>query len=350
MNVIDSNILERDAGGKPLHTFPHPALMALAVFAAAMLSAAPAHADLQLCNRTSYIFDLALGLESKGATATQGWFRVNPGDCRTVLTGELNAEKVFVATRALPLYGSAPLVQTGGPQLCVANDNFIIAGAQKCPSGSNYLTPFNEVKPSEGNSDALTANIAEEDDYDAEQARLAGIQRLLVAAGYDANPIDGLEGKRTEAAIGQFVRDHGLSPDAQGKPAFFDALLAATRQEQAASFTWCNDTRYTVMAALGAEGKSSVATRGWYRIGPGHCTKPDEAADAKHLYSFAEAIDENGAPIAKGTATLAWGGSVILCTRDLKFEIDDQKDCSARGLRGTGFAPVDAGATVRFRE
>src|SRR5690242_2375182 len=26
MHVIDSNILERDAGGKPLHTFPHPAL------------------------------------------------------------------------------------------------------------------------------------------------------------------------------------------------------------------------------------------------------------------------------------------------------------------------------------
>jgi hypothetical protein len=26
MNVIDSNIVERDAGGKPLHTFPHPAL------------------------------------------------------------------------------------------------------------------------------------------------------------------------------------------------------------------------------------------------------------------------------------------------------------------------------------
>jgi hypothetical protein len=25
MNVIGSSILERDAGGKPLHTFPHPA-------------------------------------------------------------------------------------------------------------------------------------------------------------------------------------------------------------------------------------------------------------------------------------------------------------------------------------
>jgi uncharacterized membrane protein len=325
--------------------------MLLAVLAAAMLSAiSPARADLQLCNRTSYILDLALGLESKGATATQGWFRINPGDCRAVLTGELNAERVFVATRALPVYGSAPLAQAGGPQLCVANDNFIIAGAQKCPSGVNYLVAFNEVKPSEGNGDALTANIAEEDDYDAEQARLAGIQRLLVAAGYDANPIDGLEGKKTEAAIGQFIRDRGLPSDVQGKPAFFDALVAATRQGQAASFTWCNDTRYTVMAALGAEGKSGVATRGWYRVAPGHCTKPDEAADAKHLYSFAEAIDENGAPIAKGTGTLVWGGSVILCTRDLKVEIDDQKDCGARGFRGTGFAPVDAGATVRFRE
>jgi hypothetical protein len=26
MNGIDSNILEREADGKPLHTFPHPAL------------------------------------------------------------------------------------------------------------------------------------------------------------------------------------------------------------------------------------------------------------------------------------------------------------------------------------
>jgi hypothetical protein len=26
MTMIDSNILERDAGGKPLRTFPHPAL------------------------------------------------------------------------------------------------------------------------------------------------------------------------------------------------------------------------------------------------------------------------------------------------------------------------------------
>ena len=35
MNVIDSNILERDAGGKPLHTFPHPALAGMVLIAPA---------------------------------------------------------------------------------------------------------------------------------------------------------------------------------------------------------------------------------------------------------------------------------------------------------------------------
>jgi uncharacterized membrane protein len=35
-------------------------------------------------------------------------------------------------------------------------------------------------------------NLAEEADYDDAQARLAGIQRLLVMSGYDAYPIDGV--------------------------------------------------------------------------------------------------------------------------------------------------------------
>jgi hypothetical protein len=39
MNVIDSHILERDAGGKPLHTFPHPALAVIGLLFAAAASA-----------------------------------------------------------------------------------------------------------------------------------------------------------------------------------------------------------------------------------------------------------------------------------------------------------------------
>jgi uncharacterized membrane protein len=43
-----------------------------------------------------------------------------------------------------------------------------------------------------------------------------------------------------------------------------------------------------------------------------------------------------------------------LCTRDVRFEISEQKDCSGQGLTATGFAVIDMagkpGATVRFRE
>jgi hypothetical protein len=39
INVIDSNILERDAGGKPLHTFPHPALVVLQLVPLALIGA-----------------------------------------------------------------------------------------------------------------------------------------------------------------------------------------------------------------------------------------------------------------------------------------------------------------------
>ena len=48
---------------------------------------------------------------------------------------------------------------------------------------------------------------------------------------------------------------------------------------------------------------------------------------------------------------LNWGGATQLCTRESKFEINDQADCGNRGLTVTGFAAVDmsgGGKTLRF--
>ena len=36
------------------------------------------------------------GLEEKDAAATRGWFRVDPGQCKTVLQGALTADKAYV--------------------------------------------------------------------------------------------------------------------------------------------------------------------------------------------------------------------------------------------------------------
>jgi uncharacterized membrane protein len=317
------------------------------------LSALPARADLQLCNRTSYVLDLALALEDKSAAATRGWFRLDPGQCRPVLTGAIEAEHIYVHARALAAYGPAPLPQTGHADFCVADGNFVIAGARTCPRGGGQrLVRFTAVQPSQSEQ-GLTASLAEAADYDPEQARLAGVQRLLVVAGYDANPIDGIEGKKTEGALAQFLKDHRLAGDAATAPNFFDVMAEALKQSDGIGFSWCNETAYTAMAALGIDEKGNVVTRGWYRVEPGKCVKPDFAGDARRVFSFAEAVDKDGQTVKRGDKALAWGGSAMLCTRDVRFEIADQTDCPGRGLTATGFAIVDLsgrGTTVRFKE
>jgi uncharacterized membrane protein len=315
----------------------------------------PARADLQFCNKTSYVLDLALGLEEKDAAATRGWFRVDPGACRNVLQGTLTADRVYIHARALAAYGASPLPQAGHADFCITDGNFVIAAAKACQTrGGQRLARFSLIKPSETEQGLMTAYLGEEADYDPAQARLAGIQRLLVIAGYDANPIDGLEGKKTTAALDQFLKDRRLPGDAQTGPTFFQALLEATKAADGVGFSWCNETPHAVMAALGVDENGAVTTRGWYRVEPGKCVKPETPAKPAKLFSFAEAIDKDGQALKRGDKLLVWGGPMQLCTRDVRFEIAEQKNCTGQGLTATGFAVIDLagkqGATVRFRE
>jgi uncharacterized membrane protein len=315
---------------------------------------APARADLQFCNKTSYVLDLALGLEEQGAAATRGWFRVDPGACRSVLQGTPQAEKVYLHARAHPAYGPSPLPQTGHADFCIADGNFVIAAAKSCQTRAGQrLMRFSEVKPSQ-TEQGLTAYLGEEADYDPAQARLAGVQRLLVIAGYDANPIDGLEGKKTAAALDQFLKDRKLPADAANGATFFQVLLDAVKEADGVGFSWCNETQHAVLAAIGIDEKGTVTTRGWYRVEAGKCVKPELPAKPGRLYSFAEAVDKEGQALKRGDRLLVWGGPAQLCTGDVRFEITEQKNCVGQGLTATGFAVIDLagkqGATVRFRE
>ena len=334
--------------GAPAMRALFPALLALFTLTA------PARADLQFCNKTSYVLDLALALEEKDAAATRGWFRLDPGACRNVLQGALSAERIYLHARALSAYGPAPLPQAGHADFCIADGNFVIAAAKTCQSRSGQrLARFSQIKPSE-TEQGLTAYLGEEADYDPAQARLAGIQRLLVIAGYDANPIDGLEGKKTTAALDQFLKDRRLPAEAVNEASFFQAMLDAVKAADGVGFSWCNETPHAVMAALGIEESGAITTRGWYRVEAGKCVRPDLPAKPAKLYSFAEAVDREGQALKRGDKLLVWGGPMQLCTRDVRFEISEQKDCGAQGLTATGFALIDMagkpGATVRFRE
>jgi uncharacterized membrane protein len=273
-------------------------------------TASAAQAELSLCNRTSYQMEAAIALEKRANVSTRGWFRIDPGQCKQVVEGAVDVDMVYINARTPPVYGSAPLPQNGNADFCVRDGNFQIDNARSCPASQQAR--FSPARPSD-TPKGYAVNLAEEADYDDAQARLAGIQRLLVIAGYDANPIDGVQG-----------------------------------------FTWCNDTKYAVMAAIGTYEAGATVARGWYRVDAGQCLRPDVRGDPRKVLSYGEAIDSNGRVIRTGDAPLSWGGTVALCTRDGKFELSDHKDCAARGLNSAGFAAVDIGTQgatiVRFKE
>jgi uncharacterized membrane protein len=324
---------------------------ALLLAALPLVTAAPARADLTLCNRTSYRMQTAIGIERRANVETRGWFRLDPGECRKVINGPFDAHMTYVHARTPAVYGSAPLPQNGEAEFCVRDGNFEFPNGRGCPLAQQVH--FAAAKPSDSDK-GPAINLAEQAGYDEAQARLAGIQRLLTIAGYDANPIDGVDGAKTQGALAKFLLDHKLTSEAVARPDFFDALIEAARHPQGPGFIWCNDSLYTVMAAVGTVEMGAIVTRGWYRIAAGQCLRPDVSAGAQRFYSYAEAVDANGRAIKRGDAALAWGGNVTLCTRDARFELANQKDCAARGLNSAGFAVIDLStqpsATIRFKE
>jgi uncharacterized membrane protein len=115
--------------------------------------------------------------------------------------------------------------------------------------------------------------------------------------------------------------------------------------------TWCNDTPHKIVAAVATDDGKSVISRGWYRIDPGKCLHPDVSGQPKQIFSFAEAVDAENRTITIKDKPLNWGGPKELCTRESKFEINEQGDCGTRGLVVAGFAAVDmsgGGKTLRF--
>ncbi len=303
-------------------------IAAAAAFALVVLTTS-AHAELTLCNRTSYRMDVAIGLEKRANVETRGWFRIDPGQCRQVLDGPYDADMAYVYARTPRVYGSAPLPQNGNAEFCIRDGDFTISNGRECPMSQQAR--FTPARPSDSPK-GPAINLAEEADYDDAQARLAGIQRLLVIAGYDASPIDGVQGSKTQAALNRFLADRKLSAEEAANPNFFETLIAAAQSPEGHGFTWCNDSKYPVMAAIGTLEAGTVITRGWYRVESGACLRPDVRGDQQKLYSYGEAVDSNGRALKRGEQPVAWGGDVPLCTRDGKFELSDQKDCAVRGL------------------
>ncbi len=168
--------------------------------------------------------------------------------------------------------------------------------------------PFTQITPTQTDDGNLVAYLAEDSEYDDEQARLAGIQRLLVIAGYDAAPIDGVDGPKTQGALAAFLKSRGLPPTSCSRRISSATMIDAVQAPSSTGLTWCNDTPHKVMAAVATDDGKAVTSRGWYRIEPGKCLHPDVTGQPKQVFSFAEAVDADNRTIRLKDKPLNWGG------------------------------------------
>jgi uncharacterized membrane protein len=100
-------------------------------FAAFALLALPAHAALQVCNKTAKPTRVAVGRFDGTAWISEGWWTLAPAHCETVVPGRLNARYYY-------LYASDGGAGSwdGSRDFCVAaNEKFQIRGRGNCARG-----------------------------------------------------------------------------------------------------------------------------------------------------------------------------------------------------------------------
>ena len=281
------------------------------------VSSLPAFADLKLCNRMSYVVEAAIGIDDKvrdrharlvpdrsrrlpRGAAGRADRRPHPAECARARRLRRLADPAERQRHAVHRAGQFRHRRR--------------APVPRQPDARALHPDHADASTDDGN---LVAYLAEDSEYDDEQARLAGIQRLLVIAGYDAAPIDGVDGPKTQGALAAFLKSRGLGADVVQSQNFFTTMIEAVQKPSSSGLTWCNDTPHKIMAAVATDDGKAVTSRGWYRIDPGKCLHPDVTGQPKQVYSFAEAVDgENRAIKLQGQAAELGRGEGALHARE----------------------------------
>lgn len=117
-------------------------LTALAVSA----FADPARAELQLCNQSFEVLNVALASPEEGQDfTTHGWWRVAPNQCATLQREVLHSRYYYIF--ATDVFGNEVL--SGSIPMCVAPRRFEIAGQQDCLLRGYLDARFAEVDTEE---------------------------------------------------------------------------------------------------------------------------------------------------------------------------------------------------------
>ena len=123
----------------------HPLRLALTlagfVLMALAVSAAPARADLRVCNQSTNQVSIALGYRAEKGWQSEGWWVAPAGKCAVVYQGDLHS-RFFYLYVADDIGGGA---WDGTNFMCTRDESFTIFGVEDCLARGYERTGFFEV-------------------------------------------------------------------------------------------------------------------------------------------------------------------------------------------------------------
>lgn len=136
---------------------PAASIAAAAVVAFAFLlgSAAPAAADLRICNKTSSRVGIAVGYKDEEAWKTEGWWNLSANSCETLLAGPLVSRFYYLYAVDYDRGGE----WSGRSFMCTQEKTFTIKGIEDCLKRGFERTGFFEIDT--GEQRAWTVQLTE---------------------------------------------------------------------------------------------------------------------------------------------------------------------------------------------
>ncbi|MCF4098461.1 DUF1036 domain-containing protein [Maritalea mediterranea] len=91
------------------------------------LLATPALAGLEICNNAAERLSLAIGYSSDGGWVSEGWWNIDPGACKTTISGDLKNRYYYYRANM-----SGDPFATGDYSFCTTKEAFTIKGDENC--------------------------------------------------------------------------------------------------------------------------------------------------------------------------------------------------------------------------
>jgi len=300
----------------------------------------------QICNETSFVLEAATGRPDNRTIQVQGWTRLRPGECRMAVGAPLARGTHYLYARTSTAHRGGRRQWGGDAVLCVdPADQFQIENPPRC-TDSYEGRRFRRVQINK--RDSWRTSFSEATTYSLPRARQAGLQRLLVDAGYDLREgRRGADPRRIAQAIAQFRATARLAANAS-EDQLIDALeVAARRRAGQVGLTLCNRTNSRVWTAVGRRRGEGWESRGWWPLNAGGCVRTiDEVLIQERYYVFASMETPEGPRFLQSGEPF--------CTSPSRFAILGRTNCDGRFYQTALFSPIRVrdrtGLVVEFEE